>query len=213
MSALPFIIVGAGGHAKVLADALLTTGATLKGFTDADPSRWPQQLLDLPVLGNDDFLLKTFSPQSVMLVNGIGSVASTRKRREVFDNFKQRGYNFATVQHPHSMVSRHARLGEGVQVLAGAVIQVSSVIGDNCIINSNASVDHDCEIGAHVHIAPGVTLSGGVKIGSGSHIGTGAIVIQGIRIGAACVIGAGAVVTRDVQDGVTAIGIPARDRS
>jgi UDP-perosamine 4-acetyltransferase len=95
--------------------------------------------------------------------------------------------------------------------MAGAVIQSGSRIGINSIINTRASVDHDCVIGNHVHISPGVTLSGGVEIGTCSHIGTGSTVIQGIVIGNSCLAAAGAVVTKDVIAGVKVRGVPARE--
>ena len=95
--------------------------------------------------------------------------------------------------------------------MAGSVIQPGSVIGRNVIINTRTSIDHDCEISDHVHVAPGVTLSGKVKIAAGAHIGTGATVIQGINIGANSMIGAGAVVVSDVAGDSKVIGVPARE--
>jgi len=94
--------------------------------------------------------------------------------------------------------------------MAGAVVQAGCVIGSNTIINTRASVDHDSKIGAHVHVAPGVVLSGGVTIYDEAHLGTGAVVIQGVTIGRASVVGAGAVVIRDVSDGAKVVGVPAK---
>ncbi|WP_061214979.1 DapH/DapD/GlmU-related protein [Syntrophomonas wolfei] len=94
--------------------------------------------------------------------------------------------------------------------MAGAVIQALVTIGVNTIINTRASVDHECLIGDHVHIAPGTTISGGVKIGDNVLIGAGATIIQGIHIGASSIVGAGAAVTKDVREGVIVMGIPAR---
>ncbi len=93
--------------------------------------------------------------------------------------------------------------------MAGAVVNIGTRVKENSIINTNASVDHDCLIGAHVHIAPGVTLSGGVTVGEGSHIGTGASVMQGIEIGANVIVGAGAVVIDNIETGKTVCGVPA----
>jgi UDP-perosamine 4-acetyltransferase len=161
------------------------------------------------VLGGDD-VVSEFPPSEIQLVNGLGSVGLPVKRQQIFERFKGMGYRFATVIHPSAVLSSDVELGEGAQVIAGVVIQPGSRIGINSIINTSASVDHDCIIADHVHIAPGVTLSGGVKVGECSHIGTGATLIQGISIGSACLVAAGAVVTKDIADGAMVRGVPAR---
>jgi sugar O-acyltransferase (sialic acid O-acetyltransferase NeuD family) len=149
-------------------------------------------------------------PRDVQLVNGVGSVASTSRRQNVYDRFTREGYRFAAVVHPSAIVALEMQLGDGVQILAGAVLQPGSVIGSNAVINTGAIVDHDCALGAHVHISPRAVLSGGVRVGAGAHIGTGASVIQGISIGAGSIVGAGAVVVSDVPSGVTTLGVPAK---
>jgi UDP-perosamine 4-acetyltransferase len=101
-------------------------------------------------------------------------------------------------------------LGEGVQIMAGTVVQPGSKIGDNTILNTRSSVDHDCEIGAHVHIAPGVTLSGGVRVHDDAHIGAGAVLIQGVEVGASSLVAAGSVVIHAVPANTRVAGMPAR---
>ncbi|KAF0220678.1 MAG: UDP-perosamine [Geobacteraceae bacterium] len=206
---MPILVLGAGGHAKVLIDALLTTSEVIAGVVDSDPALTGTTVLGVPVLGGDD-VVGEFPPSEIMLVNGLGSVGLPVRRQLIFEKFKGIGYNFATVVHPSSVVADDTVLGEGAQVMAGVVIQPGSRIGCNAIINTSASVDHDCIIGDHTHIAPGVTLSGGVKVGTGSHIGTGATVIQGIVIGEQSLVAAGAVVVFDVAGKATVKGIPAR---
>lgn len=204
---LPVLIIGAGGHARVLIEALLRSGTGIVGcVAKGAPDRLPPSA---PFLGDDEAVLKQ-APSSVELVNGIGSIKRPDLRREIFLRFKQRNYRFATVVHPSATMASDSVLGEGVQVMAGAVLQPGCRIGDNAIINTGALIDHDCQIGAHVHIAPGAVLSGDVTVGDGAHVGTGAIVIQGILIGADAVVGAGAVVLRDVASGTTVAGVPAR---
>lgn len=203
------LIVGGGGHAKVLVEALLANAAIIAGIMDADSALLGKQVLGVPVLG-DDQLLDEYPTDAVRLVNGIGSTGLPVGRRGIFERFTARGFGFATVVHPSAVIASDAELGEGAQVMAGAVLQPGCRIGANVIINTRASVDHDCIIGDHTHIAPGVTLSGGVSIGAGCHVGTGATVIQGITIGAGSVVGAGAVVTKDVAAGVTVVGVPAK---
>ncbi|QXE90592.1 acetyltransferase [Geomonas subterranea] len=205
----PVLIIGAGGHAKVLVEALLAEGALIAGMLDADPARLGDSVLGVPVIG-DDNTAEDFPRDAVRLVNGIGSIGLPEMRRSIFERFSARGYRFATVVHPSAVVASDVELGAGAQIMAGAVLQPGCRIGDNVIINTRASVDHDCTIGDHTHIAPGVTLSGGVTVGSGCHVGTGATVIQGVRIGDGSVIGAGAVVTKDVAAGLTVVGVPAK---
>lgn len=202
------LVVGAGGHAKVLIDALRLQHVDIIGATDEDPEKHESSLLGVPILGGDE-VVRRYPPKTVVLVNGIGSTGVTGRRRDVYCRFKASGYGFTTVVHPAATVADDVSLGDGTQIMAGAVIQVGTRIGCNCIVNTQASVDHDCRIGDHVHIAPGATLSGGVHVGDGVHVGSGAVIIQGIAIGAGCVIGAGAAVIREVGDGSLVRGVPA----
>lgn len=204
----PVIILGAGGHARVLIDALRLQSVELLGMTDADIEKKDQLLLGVRVLGGDEEVNK-YPVGTIRLVNGLGSVGYNSHRRYLFECFKKAGNHFVNVIHPSAVLAFDVVLAEGVQIMAGSVVQVGSYIGINTIVNTRAVVDHDCHIGDHAHIAPGVILSGGVIIGDGAHLGTGATVIQGIRIGANSLIAAGAVVIRDVPDGATVMGVPA----
>lgn len=207
---LPVIILGAGGHAKVLIDALLAVSAVIAGIVDPDPTLVGIKILGVPVLGGDA-VVNEYPPSEIRLVNGLGSVGLPVNRQQLFEKFKGMGYKFATVIQPSAVIASGVVLGEGAQVMAGAVIQPGCRIGINSIINTRASVDHDCITGDHVHISPGVTLSGAVVVGACSHIGTGATVIQGISIGYGCLVAAGAVVTKDISDGAKVRGVPARE--
>lgn len=209
---LPLIVLGAGGHARVLVDALIGTGSDLRGLTDADPAKAGGTILGVPVLGGDEEV-HNFAPETVRLVNGLGSVRVSGHRSRLYEGFKKRGYTFAQVVHASAIVAADVGLSEGAQVMAGAVVQTGSRIGENAIINTRAAVDHDCIIGNHAHISPGATLCGNVEIGDSSHIGAGATVIQGVRIGRNCQVAAGAVVIRDIPDGATVMGIPAKEIS
>jgi sugar O-acyltransferase (sialic acid O-acetyltransferase NeuD family) len=205
----PVIILGAGGHAKVLIDTLRLRSVELLGIADADPAKKGQLLLGVPVIGGDEEITK-YPAATIHLVNGIGSVRINPLRRRLFENFKDDGYQFTSAIHPSAIIAADAALSEGVQIMAGAVVQAGCRIGKNAIINTCASLDHDCSVSDHVHISPGATLSGGVAVGENSHIGTGATVIHGIKIGRNSLVAAGAVVILDVPDGVTVAGIPAR---
>ena len=208
---IPVIILGAGGHANVLISVLKTGKIDILGITDLVTAKVGDHINGNPVLGQEDIIFR-YLPDSILLVNGIGSVGSTTKRGTIYEKFKNHGYSFISVIHPSAIIMDEVQLGEGVQIMAGAIVQTGCTIGDNAIINTGAIIDHDCIIGAHVHVASGAVLSGGVEVGVMSHIGTSATVIQGIKIGAGSIIGAGAVIIKDIPSGVKAFGVPARIR-
>jgi UDP-perosamine 4-acetyltransferase len=205
----PLIILGAGGHAKVLIAALMSGPAKILGIAERVGCYRTGDVLGIPIIGDDDSVLQ-YSPQDVQLINGLGMVTSMESRQELFEKFVALGYHFATVLHATAVISTDVCLSEGVQVMAGAVIQPGTVVGKNSILNTNASVDHDCLIANHVHIAPGATLSGGIRVGEGTLVGAGAVVIQSIEIGSQCVVAAGAVVIHDVAAYTRVAGVPAR---
>lgn len=209
---LPVIIIGAGGHAKVLIEALRLSSTPILGIVDAGNEKRGANLSSVPVIGDDNEVLK-YRADEIILVNGIGSVKQPERRREVFHRFKNMGYGFASVVHPSAVIASDVALSEGVQIMAGSIVQPGCVIGANAVINTRASVDHDCSIGDNVHLAPGVTVSGNVRIGSGTHVGTGSAVIQGITIGENSVIGAGAAVIKDIPGNAVFMGVPAREVS
>jgi sugar O-acyltransferase (sialic acid O-acetyltransferase NeuD family) len=204
---LPLIVIGAGGHARVLLSTLLQLGRHVVGFTELEASE--KVLLGIPCIGNDDAVL-TYDPQRVLLVNGIGSVGSDSKRLRIYDSFVSRSYRFTSVIHSSACIVSDARIDEGVQIMAGAIIQTGCVVHENSIINTGAQLDHDCIIDVHAHVAPGAVLSGSVHVGARAHVGAGATVIQGVHIGAEAIVGAGAVVLSDVPPSCIVVGVPAR---
>lgn len=207
--ARPVIIIGAGGHAKVLVAALMLLRCEMIGATEASPDVQVGFPVTVPIIGGDEVIDK-YKADEIELVNGIGSTGSLAKKAEIFRRFKKMGYTFAGVVHPSALIMDDVYLAEGVQIMAGAIIQPGCRIGANTIINTGAILDHDCIVGDHTHIAPGVVLSGGVHIGSMSHVGTSATIIQGIEIGENVIIGAGTVVINNISGGKTVVGVPAR---
>ena len=207
---LPYIVIGSGGHAVVVADALLASGEAVLGFTDADQTRHGATLCGRPVLGDDASVLAAHEPARVLLTNGIGGVRDTALRERVQQRLQAQGWVFASVRHPSAIVSPFARLGDGVQLLAASDVQPGAEIGADCIVNTAAVVEHDCRLGAQVHVAPRALLCGGVTVGARSHIGAGAVVRQGLRLGDDTVVGAGAVVVKDFLGGGTLVGVPAQ---
>jgi len=209
MMAHPIIVLGSGGHAKVVLDVLLLQRKHVLGLTTLDSNMFDTIYCGFPVLGNDD-ALERYSPSEIRLVNALGSVESMKERKMLFEKFRVRGFHFEQVIHPMAVVAQDTFLGEGAQIMAGVVIQPGSHIGDNALINTRASVDHDCGIGRHANIAPGCTLLGGVIVGDETHVGAGATIVQGIKIGTRCLVAAGAVVICDIDDGHRVAGVPAR---
>lgn len=197
----PVIVIGGGGHGRVVIEALLRAGAMVAGVIDPDPNVAARLPPDVPWLG-DDHALAAHPPTRCVLANGVGGIGEPR-RRQAFERWKQRGYAFIPVLHPAATIAHSGVvLGEGSQIMAGVVIQPDVRIGANAVVNTRASVDHDCTLGDHCHIAPGAVLCGTVAIGEDTHIGAGAVVIQGVTIGKGCLIGAGAVIRRYVPDGM-----------
>lgn len=199
-------VFGGGGHARVLIDALLASGAGRPAAV-LDPALHGGKLLGVPVLGGDDAKL----PKGIThFVVGLGSTGDAAARRRVYEAALARGLKPLTVVHPAAVVSRFARLGPGCAVFAGAVVNAGAALGANVIVNTGAVVEHDCVIGDHAHVATGARLAGGVTLGTGAHVGVGACARQGARIGAGAVVGAGAAVVSDIPAGATAVGVPAK---
>ena len=203
----PLILIGGGGHAKVVASTLMEMKISILGFVDPAPAH--ATLLGLPHLGGDDAVL-AHAPTEILLAQGLGCTRPDPRRAAVFNHFKSLGYSFITAIHPATSVATDVEIGEGTVILAGAIVQPGTRIGLDCILNTRCSVDHDCHIGPHNHIAPGTTLSGSITTGPNCHIGAGATIIQGLSIGENSLVGAGSTVLRSVPPDTTVFGIPAR---
>lgn len=203
--------IGAGGHARVVADALRRMGGfEIVGLTDPDPRLQGVEIDGVPVLGGDDVLPRLRREGVEAAFMGIGGVGDNRPRAEVFKRVQSLGFVFVNAIHPAAVVASSVRMGMGVTLAAASVLNPGVRLGSDVIVNTGAIVDHDCEIADHVHIAPGATLSGSVSLGPLVHIGTGAVVKEGIRIGEASLIAAGAVVVEDIRAGAVVAGVPAR---
>jgi sugar O-acyltransferase (sialic acid O-acetyltransferase NeuD family) len=204
------IIVGAGGHAAVVADALLSAGVPLLGFTDRDRARHGAELCGLRVLGSDEDVLASCQRDAVVLVNGIGAVGDSGLRSRVQQRLQADGWRFAGARHASAVVSPFARVADDAQLLATCVVQAGAEIAAGCIVNTAAVVEHDARLGAWVHVAPRALLCGGVIVGAYSHIGAGAVVRQGLSLGERTVVGVGAAVVKDFAGGGCLVGVPAR---
>ncbi|HET6351100.1 MAG TPA: acetyltransferase [Coriobacteriia bacterium] len=206
------IVIGAGGHANSVIDALRSAGIEPSGAIDREQT--PGQTVGgLPVIGSDADLERLFCEGTYRAVLGIGSVGDTTARRAAVERASAMSFHFETVVHRTAYVSPNATLGTGVFIGAGAVVGPGVTVGDFAIVNSGAVIDHDCMVGAFAHIAPSATLSGDVIVGDDAHVGTGASVIQGARIGTGAVIGVGSVVVDDIDAGTIAFGNPCRPKA
>jgi len=203
----PVIILGGGGHARVIADSLRLLEQSVRGYVA--PQDTGELLPGIPYLGSDQTLFDG-GPDEIVLLNGVGSVGDNQLRRELFERFVHRGFRFADLVHPQAFFSAAARRGMGCQLMAGATVNAHARLGENVIINTRAVVEHDCDIGNHTHIASGAVVCGGCEIGENVHIGAGATVVQGQNIGNGAIIAAGAVVTKNVKPMTLVAGVPAQ---
>jgi sugar O-acyltransferase (sialic acid O-acetyltransferase NeuD family) len=201
-------LIGCGGHGRVVLECLLLCKQQVRGILDEALPRG-SLVQGIPVLGGDAQLADLDRRSSLVCI-GVGVMPGDQRRAALFEDCRRRGLEFASVTHPSAVLSPQHQRAEGVQVLAGAVVQAGTRLGDDAIINTGACVDHDCTIGRGVMIGPGAILCGEVRIEAQAYIGAGAVVLPGVRVGAGAVIGAGSVVVCDVGDGLTFAGNPAR---
>lgn len=202
------VIVGAGGHGKVVLDILRAAGKDKAvGFVDADVSLAGTSVGGLAVIGPANTLPK-LRQQKVR--GAIIAIGDCRARVQYAELLREQGFELINAIHPTASVSPTASLGVNVVVAAQAAVCTEASIADSVIINTAAVVDHECMVGLGAHICPGAHLAGRVRVGAGVFVGLGANVIQCLSIGDYAVIGAGAVVILDVPAHATAVGVPAR---
>ena len=207
--AIKIVIWGAGGHAKVVADILRCIGGyEIAGFLDdANPLHHGQSYCGAMILGGKEQLPRLREQGITKLILGFGDCAA---RLKLWEFVKNLGFDFVTAIHPRATVAAGVTIGEGTVIAAGAVINPGSRLGANVIINTCASVDHDCIIEDGAHLSPGARLGGKVTIGRGAWLALNSTVVPGTTIGECAVIGAGAVVLSNIPPRVLAYGIPAR---
>jgi len=204
------ILIGGGGHCRVVLDALLQRKEfEIAGIVDKN-IKAGSTISGIPVIGDDRVLYNYFRKGIRYAFISLGSTGKTGLRLKLFDLSRRIGFKFPNIVHPTATISGSVKIGMGCYIGAGAIINCGVKVGDNCIINTGAIIEHGCTIGSSVHIAPGVMLGGKVKIGKGSHVGTGSSVLQCLKIGANSIIGIGSVVIKDVEDEVVACGNPCK---
>lgn len=203
----PLLIVGAGGHARVVADIAALCGYDVIGFTDdVNVERRGAAFCGAVVLGGGEQLAITAAGGVRHAVVAIGDCDA---RLTLADRVWNEGLELVALCHPGATVARDCAIGPGTVLMAGAIVNPGAAIGANVIVNTAASVDHECRIADGVHIGPGARLGGRVEVERGAWLGIGSVIKDGVRIGARTIVGAGSLVLRDLPSGVVAFGSPA----
>lgn len=198
------LIIGAGGHGRVVADIAMKMNRWQRiAFLDDDDAQ--QYSLGLEVIGPSSKALNLVEEYDIFVA--IGNNATREKLHKVL---KAAGVTMPTLIHPSATIGRQVKIGEGTVVMAGAVINCCSRIGDGCIVNTAATVGHDGTIADYVHISSGAHIAGTVTIGKGTWIGIGVIVKNNVQITEGTFVGAGAVVIRNIVEAATYVGVPVR---
>jgi sugar O-acyltransferase (sialic acid O-acetyltransferase NeuD family) len=202
------VVIGGGGHAKVLVGVLKSVPWDVVGYTDANDRG---VILGVRRLGDDAVLpgvLAEYGRCSAII--GVGKTDTSPVRLGLQADTEALGFGCPAIVSPRAVVHGEVELGPGTVVLDGVVVNSGTGIGRACILNTNCTVEHDCRVGDNVHVASGATVSGGVTIGDNCMIGAGATLIHGISVCADCLIGAGAAVVADIDIPGTYVGVPAR---
>lgn len=207
---MTIVIVGAGGHGQVVADAIRSTARVasepldIVGFLDDNPVLEGTTVAGVTVLGGLTLASRVSSDAFVV------AIGRNDARAHAFLHLRASGRRLCSVVHPSAIVGSDVEIGDGAMISAGAIVVTGSRIGCGAILNTGCTVDHHAKIGDFVHIAPGVHIGGDVVVGDRTLVGLGALILPGRVLGVGCTVGAGAVVTRDVAPGATVLGVPAR---
>jgi UDP-perosamine 4-acetyltransferase len=182
----------------------MEAGVRIVGCTGVHPSR--TDVLGVKIIGGDEQLPRLFAEG---VREAFVAIGDNRKRRDLTRTLRTIGFQLANAISPRASVSRFARLGGGIAVMPGAVVNAGAALADGAIVNTGATVDHDCIVGPFAHIAPGTNLGGCVQVGEGALLGIGSRAIPGVSIGDWSVVGAGSVIIHNLEPKVVAAGVPA----
>jgi sugar O-acyltransferase (sialic acid O-acetyltransferase NeuD family) len=198
------LVIGAGGHARVVGALLHANDVNIRGYLDANFVPGKQEIIKYaPLLGRPEDIQAYAADLHEIYI----AVGDNRRRREIFEQLTAAGYELPPLVHPSAVIESDCAIGKGAQVCLGAILATEVTIAEGVIVNSGSSVDHEGKVGAFSHIAPGAILAGRVTVGREVFVGIGARVAQGLYIGDGAVIGAGAIVLKDVAPGARILGV------
>jgi|TARA_B100001964_G_scaffold238203_1_gene303307 UDP-perosamine 4-acetyltransferase len=196
---IPVLMLGGGGHSRVLINELFLLGHTIVGILDPAMAIG-DTVSGVKVLGSDS-KLSAYQTSEIDLINGIGRLPKNCSRTKLLKERVGSEFNFPAIRSKNAIVPEDTEISEGVQILSGAVIQIGVSLGAHSVINTGSSVDHDCILGENVWVSPGVTVCGGVTLEDNVFLGAGVVVLPGCNIGCDTIVGAGMVVSRSVPRG------------
>ncbi|WP_085299955.1 acetyltransferase [Cognaticolwellia mytili] len=199
------VIIGAGGHGRVVADCAEQSGEYTEIVFLDDSVAERKHNAHWAIIDTVEHWINYRQKADFIVALGNNAI-----RASIQQQLQTAGVNIATIVHPTAAISKHCQLGKGVVVFANAVVNVGTEIADGCIINTGATVDHDCHIGQYCHLSPGVNIAGGVRVERMSWLGIGCSVIEGITIAENSQMGAGAVITQNTKNGLLYLGVPAK---
>lgn len=197
------LVIGAGGHGRVVADIASRIGRYNNiAFLD---DTLPSKPLQYPYLGNCAKADQLIEEYEVFVAIGNADV-----RQRMIEHYSTLGASIATLVAPEAVVAADVKVDIGTVIMPGAIINTGTSIGKGVIVNTASSVDHDCLVEDYCHVAVGAHLCGSVCLESKTWIGAGSTVINNIHICRECMVGAGAVVIRDIEKTGMYIGVPAK---
>ncbi|MDY5059442.1 acetyltransferase [Staphylococcus simulans] len=198
------LIIGNGGHAKVVRDVIEAEGDyKVSGYLDDNIEKmYKEKDLIFDNLRN----IQLYQENYYFVI----AIGNNKIRNKIFDKINVLSERFPALIHPRAIISKTAEIGNGTVVMPGAIVNAETVIGQHAIINTGSVVEHDCVIKDYTHISPGAVLTGNVSVGESTQVGANATVIPNLKIGAHVMVGAGSTVISDVRDNVTVVGSPAK---
>jgi sugar O-acyltransferase (sialic acid O-acetyltransferase NeuD family) len=206
----PLIILGAGGHAKVLIDIIRQSESYYLEAVIGQEHEANDTILDFPILKGDQYLLEYKNKGILLIANGVGGYTSNEKRIEIYRKLIEMGFDIINLIHSSTVIAPSVKMGKGIVIYPGVSINSDVQIGNNVIIATGADIDHEAQIYDHVIVSTGVSIGAGTIIEEGTILGVGAKTVPRLNICQSVLVGAGAVVTRDIIEPGVYVGIPAR---
>jgi acetyltransferase EpsM len=207
------VVIGGGEHGRVVLEAAMSRPDlfTVRGFLDPSSCEETRRRLEVTHLGGDSegLALAASGRDDLLFVLGAGAVGVSERRRQIVERYRQAGARWAVVVHARASVSPTARLGAGTVVMAGVAVNSGAEVGEHCVLNTGAVVEHDVRLGPFVQVCPAAAIGGGAEVGEGSYLGLGCRIRDHLVVGERATVGMGAAVVKPVPAGATVVGVPA----